>query len=251
VPKPLALNAASTEDAARATLTASRDAGYQGLTAIPWNRFDPASSTWWLSPSTDNPAYKYGKIILTRRDAQPEDMLVGLYVEKGIGPGAAQLYADTARGRRYLMDHDWTWQAFVKALASSAFDQVMAQAESEAARPIIVAVDASNVPVPAGHGDDVHSASLPRDVARFEWSRGHLDWLDAEIHADILEGLGKPKTTAELAHRMLAINNLDWVWIDFHAGLRFRLGSGDPGAELWPDDRVWKRACRPWSSWLR
>lgn len=250
MPDFVVLSGNSVEDMAKRVLGAARASGYQGLTAIPWNRFEPVSSTWWLSPSTENPAYKHGKIIFTRRDAQPGDMLIGLYIEKGIGPGAAQLYAETARGRRYLMDHNWTWRAFIEAAESGAFDRVMAQAESEASCPITVAVDASNVPVPTGHGEDVHGASLPRDVVRFEWSKGHLEWLDADISADIIQGVGRSKTMAELAQKIQAIKNLDWVWVDFHAGLRFRLG-GSEAEETWSDADLWRRACRPWRSWLR
>jgi hypothetical protein len=27
----------------------------------PWNRFEPVNTDWWIVPSTDWPAYRYGK----------------------------------------------------------------------------------------------------------------------------------------------------------------------------------------------
>lgn len=244
-------NFVSAQDAAKGVLAAATAAGYQGLTAIPFNRFDPDSTTWWLSPSKEYPAYNYGKIIFTNRDATPGDMLVGLYMEKGIGPSASAPYRETARGRRYLMDDSWTWHGFFRSLAAGTLDAIVANAEAEAGRPVTVVIDAGNVPVPTSDRDDVHNPSVPRDVIRFEWTKGQLYWLDEEIRAGILQTFGRPEKLSSIAESMRKIGNLDWVWVDFHAGFRFRMATQDAGHEVSNADQVWKRVCRPCRSWLQ
>jgi len=247
----LGFNFVSAQDAAKSVLTAGVRAGYEGLTAIPFNRFDPNSTSWWLSPSKDYPAYKYGKIIFTNRDATPGDMLVGLYMEKGIGPSASAPYRETARGRRYIMDSGWTWYGFFRTLAAGGIDAIFAHMETETGRPVTVAIDGGNVPVPSGDRDEVHSPSVPRDVIRFEWTKGELCWLDEDIRAGILRNFGRPNKLVSVAERIAKIGNLDWVWIDFQAGFRSRTVTQDAGSEVWSADQVWKRIVWPWRSWLQ
>jgi len=73
------------------------------LVRLPFNRFDEVDeTTWWLSPRADNPAYKYGKIVCTHRNFEP-DMFIGLYVEKGLDPSTITAGL-SAKERRYRMD---------------------------------------------------------------------------------------------------------------------------------------------------
>jgi hypothetical protein len=52
---PGAVAFASPHEAAAEVLGAARATGYGGLHALPFNRFDTKSTTWWLSPSSENP----------------------------------------------------------------------------------------------------------------------------------------------------------------------------------------------------
>ena len=88
-------------EAADNVLVAAEASGYHGLHALPFNRFDRQETTWWLSPSPGNPGYRHGKIMFTRRDAAPGDILVGL-----------AMYRETPKGRRYVMDPTWFWDRF-------------------------------------------------------------------------------------------------------------------------------------------
>jgi hypothetical protein len=236
-------------EAAQRVLAAAVKASHHGLTALPYSRFDPDVSTWWLSPSTENPAYKYGKIIFTLRDATPANMLVELYMEKGIGSTAAEPYKPSPKGRRYVMDQSWTWHPFLKALGSGAIEPLMGQIEAECGRPITVAMDGVNVTPPSDDGKEVHN--LPRDVVRWEWSGGALGLLDEHLKEGVLKGIGKAKTLPELAASIAKLNNLDWVWIDFHVGFRFSTASAVPQRKSWGPDEVWKKVCSPWRSWLK
>ncbi len=75
------------------------------LYPLPYSRFDPDRSTWWLAPTSANPAYAVGKIVVERPSiVQDGSKLIGLHVEKGVGPKAAPFFADSARARRLVMD---------------------------------------------------------------------------------------------------------------------------------------------------
>lgn len=98
----------------------------------------------------------------------------------------------------------------------------------------------------------VHFNGLTGDVVwdvTADVQAGTTGWLIKKTHKG--HGLGRPKTMPELAQRIQAIENLDWAWMNFHAGLRFCLRNAVPDCEVWSDQQVWKRVCRPWRSWLR
>ena len=54
----------------------------EGLTARPFNRFEPVDSIWWLVPSAEWPAFQYSKIFVNPLSATNK-YEVGLYLEKG------------------------------------------------------------------------------------------------------------------------------------------------------------------------
>ena len=100
----------SVREAATELRQAATSAGAGQLHLLPFNRYAPEDTEWWLSPAADNPAYKYAKIALTASEwAAPADLFVGLSFEKGIGPSAAEFFDFTARGRRRVADRTWAW----------------------------------------------------------------------------------------------------------------------------------------------
>lgn len=250
---PLTCSYVTSREAAAETNAAAVASGYGGLHAMPFNRFSPESSTWWLSPSIDNPAYRHGKIIFMQTDEAESaaPLFVGFYVEKGVGPAGAPVYRETARGRRGVMDSTWLWDRFLGAFGSGEIEAILSAIESTTARPVEIELDAALVPPPAGGEDDVHSPQLPRDVVRFQFARSELQWVGADLPADLLGGLGKPETLPALATRVGSLSQLDWMWIDFQAGYRFVRGGRSGGAELWTAQEIWRKICWPWRAWLQ
>ena len=55
---------------------AANDCLTLGLTARPWNLYAAADTFWWLVPSTEWPAYRYGKLAFSlAKDAPRKDLL--------------------------------------------------------------------------------------------------------------------------------------------------------------------------------
>lgn len=243
----------SVHDAATVLREEARRARAEKLYMIPFNRYEPHDTYWWLSPRPDNPAYRFGKIVLAAGEgAAPGELFVGLTSEKGVGPSAAPAFITTSRGQGWVMDKTWHWvNALTPALTSGALERASKDAEEQAGIPLCVFIDAAYVDPPREWGDvDVHSDIWPRDVVRFTVSSGRLDLLDVTLKANLLEPLVDAKDFFGLAVALDTVRDNDWVWIDFHIGLRFRKATSDD-QEPWPASEVWRRACAPWLGWVR
>src|SRR5688572_865388 len=97
----------ATEREAAAKISDAASAFGHRLYALPYSRFDPDRSTWWLSPTSANPAYAVGKIVVERPTIVDDgSKLIGLHIEEGVGPAAAPFFAESAKGRRLVMDRD-------------------------------------------------------------------------------------------------------------------------------------------------
>jgi hypothetical protein len=237
--------------AADETLAAAAAAGYAGLHSLPFNRYAPDVSTWWLSPSAKAPAYQHGKIIFTQRDEPQGGLFVGFYVEKGVGPTGAGLYRETSKGRRWIMDETWLWGRFMASMESRDIGPVITAVDHAAQRPVIVAVDAAPVPPPAGSDNDIRSSRLARDVVRFLFSNGRLDPLDSTLPANVLRGLVRPQTLGELSTAISLLPELDWLWVDISIGLHLAIGPQQADRQLWTGHEIWAKACYPWRAWLQ
>src|ERR1700752_3253793 len=108
-----------------ALANAIRDAAGMKLTARPFNYFEGDEGIWWLIPSTDWPAYKYGKFMFTARpndgvgvipSVDADTIYCGYYIEKGLSPTVSAAYPSHAQ---WVMGTDWLWSKFIAALASS------------------------------------------------------------------------------------------------------------------------------------
>jgi hypothetical protein len=246
-------------DAARAVREETQAAGVD-LHLLPYQPMNP-EAPWWLSPGRENPGYRHGKAIFTRDLLRPQDLFVGLYMEKGIGRAGAPMYSDSKKGRRYIMDgpgrigDQWTWPAFAAALACGEIDTVSRRAEVGAGQPLLIMVDGCHVPVPAGAGDviDIHGLRFPRDVISFRCSQGILSLSETSYRADLLRPLASATTFEALAQALQRLPELDMFWVDVSIGLRFRALTRVATAEdnPWNARSLWERVLSPYRAWLR
>lgn len=226
--------------------------GASNLRLLPFNRFEPSESYWWFSPTAENPAFRYGKIAFAGGPAAaPGDLFVGLYLEKGIGPTAAPMFQETGKGRRWVMDGTWRWQSgFYQALRSGRLGEDADSVVLAAGLPITIVLDAGNPVPPTAIGSDESRPIMDVDVVRFLYRDGTLTTLDAELPLGLLSRVAESTTIPELGAWLGAIPKPDWVWIDFHAGVRFARGDTSSEASWSPED-VWSKACVPWLGWVQ
>ena len=239
----------SLRDAAIQLHGAATRAGVE-LHPLPYSRYDPEHTTWWLSPTTDNPAYARGKIIAETSPIVDQGgtnaAIIGFHVEKGIGPRAAAVFAETARGQRSVMQDDWVWHDFARAMESGVMDGTLRTAEVAAGDlPVVVEIVIGVQLVP--ERDWVRPTDSP-DAERilYQSSNGRLLVCRRQT-GTMLEKLGDSETLASIAHKISSVPDLDWTWIEILAGVPMRpvLGAG-----ISPDE-VWRRACAPWLGWVR
>lgn len=81
------------------------------LTARPYNRFEPENTTWWLVPTTDWPAYRLPKILISKEKNDENLYHIGLYAEKGHGHVVAEI-DNSKKIKSLIMDKLWFWNKF-------------------------------------------------------------------------------------------------------------------------------------------
>jgi hypothetical protein len=222
------------------------------LTPRPYNRFAPDDTIWWLVPSSDWPAYKFGKFFFeTRTDRlpseSPESIYFGFYVEKGLSPVVGNIYP-----RTWIMDDEWFWDDFLKQLESALPDSSLADS--------IITISAGPARPPERHRE--HSDEImPLQEEGFRASRlffkthgmSEIELMQKDLnpaHGDITEYLAKSVATADSTARLGSIlrdlpSMFDWAWIDFQAGTLLRTSDQITTAD------VWALYLKPWQQWLR
>jgi hypothetical protein len=239
----------SPRDAATLLHGAARRAGVE-MHPLPYSRYDPEHTTWWLSRTSDNPAYASGKIIAETSPIVDQGgqnvAIIGFHVEKGIGPKAAAIFEETARGHRSVMQDDWRWHDFAHAMASGVADGALRGAEVAASSfPVVVEIVIAVQFAPERDWD--RPTDRP-DAERilYQSSNDRLLLRQRQTGA-MLEKLDASETLASIARKIDAVADLDWTWIEILAGVPFRPVAG---GGMSPDE-VWRRACAPWMEWVR
>jgi hypothetical protein len=239
----------ASEREAAAKLRDAASAVGMKLHPLPYSRFDPDRSTWWLAPDPANPAFAFGKVVVERPTIVDDGAkLIGMHMEKGVGAKAALFFEETPRGRRLVMGRDWTWHPFHRALRSGELDEAIVQAEAAAnGLPLVVEVVAAVAHPPTTDGDE--DRPMDPDAVeriRYRFSGGELS-VDERKTASRLSAFGDNEVMGSLGEKIAAIEDLDWTWVEVLIGVPFRpvTSGGLTATELW------QRVCAPWTSWLR
>jgi hypothetical protein len=203
-----------------------------GLTPRPWNLYAPADTFWWLVPSTDWPAYRYGKLAFSHAGDVPRRDLVGVNdqvldvdrifagfnVEKGYGNVATVVNPALSRKPAQIIDPQWLWFELTGKSGAEQFSRTLATA---AARADIYAY------VVAGY---VHDREASRggqhDAVMFKCStKGLAKVLDNKFPINALRGTETATTFAELAEHLRSID--DYHWVDLYVGTHVPKGDVD------------------------
>jgi hypothetical protein len=202
-----------------------------GLTARPWNLYAAADTFWWLVPSTEWPAYRYGKLAFSlAKDVPRKDLLgiddsllamdtvfAGFNVEKGYGSVATIVNPALRRKPAQILDPKWLWYELTVGPGSVRFSSTLASTASNA--EIYVYVVSSYV-----HDRD-SEAHNDHDALMFRCSPVGLQPMLHKLPVGVLRGAETAASFASLAERLRQID--DYHWVDLYAGTHVPKGDVD------------------------
>lgn len=202
-----------------------------GLTLRPWNLYSPADTFWWLVPSTEWPAYRFGKMGFSlakdvpRRDLvglndpaiEPDKIFAGFNVEKGYGAVAAVASPSLKRKPTQIADPTWLWFELVSEPGAARFSRTLAAASTSA--DLYLYVVASNT------HDRESSTPAQHDALMFRCDSVGIASVAHNYQVHVLRGAESSITFAGLAERLRAID--DYHWIDIYVGTHVAKGEVD------------------------
>jgi hypothetical protein len=211
------------------------------LTLRPFNRFDPQFTEWWLIPSSEWPAYRYGKLFFLQSEVVTDWMFTGLYVEKGLGQQLSGLVKDNHR-----MGANWFWHEFLNAMLDGSLDTSMRAVQEHVGVPLRVYLNlyASNhVPDPDTGIDK------PDDQLEFVVGEADLRFTTAHEGQDELAPLNGAQNLQDLAKHFMGLQNMSWYWGNWMIGTYVRYSTDDTGD--WNAADLWHKLLEPWLPWVK
>ena len=220
---------ASTQD----LVTELRTKHFPRLYVLPYNRFDiDHSQHWWLSPTSEKQAFKYGKIGCTTSEhwVPPGQVFCGFELEKGFG-------AEADFDPSVTMSKEWFWHRFVDLAGQPLTDKVTE------------ACDAVSDRLQMRIGCGLPAPDAREDRAWFEMDGSTLTQLSWEIGDGLLSDVAAATTMDNFAAALREFNlkKPDWYWVHVSIGHPFNTNTSGPddldqcAAMLKPFDR-WMRA---------
>lgn len=243
----------SVQDTAHALRAAAQAQTGRPFFVLPYNRYEPAESEWWIAPTSENPAYHLGKIVVDRdaRVVSPGERFVGLHVEKGVEGEATARYFREFHGERLVMTDSWLWHDFMAAMRAGQIERDAAMAEEAAGVPLTVMVIAGVQGVPDRERPDHRTEDRQADMMRFTCAGGRLTRLDEVRHNGRLDQLGTITSYTAMPDALASMRDVEVTWVEVVIGLRFAFAEAADASRAWSSSTVWERACAPWEGWLR
>lgn len=211
-------------------------------TARPLDPDELDTTTWWLAPTTQWPAYRHGKFVFMPDPSDTGSMLAGLHVEKGLGPAAmAGMFSEA--GRSLITTDDWLWSSFLEDLDGDIASCLTAIEQASGVPPVIL-LQATLIDPMAADG------ALPlRDEVRFAASGSSLSLIQTSVEQGLLADLAGCAGLNDLAGALAALPTEDWVWVDAYITVPF---TAQPDAPVtWDGARIFDEILRPLLPWFR
>jgi hypothetical protein len=200
-----------------------------GLTARPWNLYAASDTFWWLVPSTEWPAYRYGKLAFSlARDVPRKDLLgiddtlletdaifAGFNIEKGYGGVATVVNPSLRRKPAQVLDPKWLWYELTGGQGPVQFERTLASAASNAT----IYLYSSYV---HDREAEVHA---PHDALMFRCTVDGLEPMLHKVPIGVLRGAATAIDFRTLAGGLRQID--DYHWVDMYAGAHVPRGDVD------------------------
>lgn len=201
-------------------------------TARPWNRHIPNDTRWLLIPSTDWPAYKYGKYSFLIKD---KTMFIGLYVEKGAPPRLSELHNSDE-----VMNKNWIWYQFYEDIKSGKIDKTIYELIKNNQQPIYFSVD--------GYINDI--AKLEYHYVVYE---DRIETIKSSNKLDNLnlDNLNQITRISQIAKNLSNVEQLDWVWLNFYIEVPFIKNDVDNNSNVLSEYDLYKNVLEPLEQWVK
>ena len=190
---------------------------HKDFTLRPFNRFDMERSMWWIIPSKEFPAYKYGKYMV--EENSDGTFSVGLHIEKGFEK--ALEYKE-----KLMLDSDWVWHDFLGAVEDGEISRLLQSISERVGRSVEI-----NVLV------DVPKIERRRKVSLID--QGYVD-----------NESGDSVVLESLPHWIREIEGIEWYWVDFYIHLCIPKISNQ-SKDKWTDYDIVGKLLAPLEKWIR
>ena len=222
------------------------------LTPRPWDIYEPDTTSWWLVPSSDWPAYKYGKFHFDWGEDERDSIFLGLYIEKGLDPSVSSVYS-CPKGLRHIMHNDWTWFRLIRDLENGQIPQKVKSFASDLPTPLELIVDGGYVQDPCDF--DPYAPQLQWHQYLFEWDTISSRFVlkSQQSPAEVFGALSQLRTLDDLPSILKAFTSNAWLWVDFFMGIRFQILDADLSKEatpVWGASDFWANFLCHLSPWL-
>jgi hypothetical protein len=214
--------------------------------ALPWNRFALDNTMWWISPATDNPAFKYGKYVFDPELSLAGGIFVGMHIEKGFGSVVS--HVPGTNPQRHVIRNDWTWNVFAKDAISGEVDNVLTGLTQELREPVFVRVDAP----PLGHGEfDPYAKGCDAVRFKIEASGVSFDAENSTFPNGKLSEAAKCTSISAMAKLIDSHSEKDWFWINWYMGLDCSLDPGKKDPSSWSAAELSRNLLLPLRRWFQ
>ena len=214
-----------------------------GYTIRPFNRYNPDHSEWWLIPSTEWPAYRFGKycVKLHIEDEQP---LIGYYVEHGL---PLELQTLPGIDQKFIMRPNWYWHEFIKEMQNDSLVYPIQQTLESTGLPLVCRLEI--YPFNQVPDYDNPEESFRPEVVEYNFK---ADGRNLELVQS--SQLNSPpvkdsQTVAELGRKLASLAELKFFWIDFYIGVRLAYGTQETGT--WKFIDVREKVLKPWEAFVK
>lgn len=224
------------------------------LVCRPWNMHAPERSPWWLVPSGDWPAYRYGKYYFDWILGDETRILCGLYIEKGLGEAVRDAYSG-AKWARSIMTPNWTWHRWLQDLQTHRVSDVVKNVARISVVPVEFRIDGSHVSGPDFDRSET-TPKYPTDVYHLRWKPNatEFEFVGADRKANVLDELSEAMSFADLYRVLEGLGRNPWLWIDVFVALQLEIKQGGvipvESEHSWGAERIWGKFLRHFLPWV-
>lgn len=206
-----------------------------------YDRYHPNNTTWWLIPSKEFPAFKYGKLFFKMTE---RGMFCGYHIEKGINT------EDDLRYSSFQMNSEWRWNKFMANLRTNDEKLVSALkkfASNELKSHILISAELTS----ASGKEKLEPALIEFEIDSYlNLHRQKMDVskLQEKIASYFISEFQDEMSISKFAS---AISNYDMpgfdeLWINVYFGVYI-----PPNQEDMTAVKLWKDYLENWEPWLQ